>query len=73
MKGPTPITEEVGEKEESRAGQQEAAPDQRLPDDSEEQVLPDDSQEQVLPDVANEQIFPDMGSEQIPEPETCRR
>ena len=32
-KGPTPITEKVGEHEESRAAQKEAAPEQMLPDD----------------------------------------
>ena len=35
-KGPTPITEEVGEQEESRAAQKEAAPEQMLPDDGQE-------------------------------------
>ena len=63
-KEPTPIAVGLEEREEPRAAQNEAAPDQ---------TWPDFGQEQVLPDFDSEQVFPDLGSEQVPAPETSAR
>ena len=63
-KEPTPIAVGLEERVEPRAAQNEAAPDQ---------TLPDFGQEQVLPDFDSEQVFPDLGSEQVPAPETSAR
>ena len=63
-KEPTLITEGVEEQRESRAAQNEAAPNQ---------LLSDIGQEHVLPDFDNEQVIPNLGSEQVSEPETSAR
>ena len=63
-KEPTPITVGLEEREEPRAAQNEAAPDQ---------TWPESGQEQVLPDFGRERVSPDLRSEQVPAPETSAR
>mgnify|MGYP007129929614 CR=1 FL=1 len=62
-KEPTPIAVGLEEQVEPRAAQNEAAPDQ---------TLPDFGQKQVLPDFDSEQVFPALGSEQIPAPKQAQ-
>ena len=66
-KEPTQITEGVEEQEESRPPQNEAAPDQILPDVGQEHVLPDFDSEQVFePETSARQ--PEKRQEQQSEP-----